>query len=154
MRLPQNTLPEDGLLFFYRITLWVERNSFRDTKLPNWKKIVKQLKRLRTRKPKQGEPFTAQAYPETDTLYVPTGYSGHQAIVQMRNVFCHDSLRYDKRTKQYSIALNKHVKIAGSFSRAAIEEFVSAFLSPSIDGQVSSPSKGVKAQSAKTNKKE
>lgn len=133
MSLSQDTLPEDGLLFFYRITLWVERNSFRDTKLPNWKKTVKQLTTLRTSKPKQGEPFMVPACPETDTLYVPTRYSGHQAIAQLRNVFCHDSLRYDKRTKQYSIAPNKHVKIAGSFSLAAIKEFVSAFLSPSIE---------------------
>lgn len=153
MRLPQNTLPEDGLLFFYRITLWVERNSFRGTKLPNWKKTVKQLKQLRTSKPKQGELFMVPAYPNTDTLYVPIGYSGYQAIAQLRNVFCHDSLRYDKRTNQYSIASNKHVKIAGSFSLAAIKEFVSAFLSPSMDVQGSPSAKGKKSQSAKMNQK-
>ncbi len=150
MRLPQNTLTEEGLLFFYRIILWVERNNNRHVKLPGWKDTIKRLKLLHINKPKQGTPFIKPTQLEKDTLYVPTAYSGYNVIKQLRNAFCHDSLRYDKRTNLYSIAPNKNVKIAGSFSLAAIEEFVTAFLSPSIDGNNSLSAKGEKTESAKS----
>ncbi len=142
MRLPQNTLPKDGLLLFYRITLWVERNNNRHVKLPGWKGTIKRLKLLHINKPKQGTPFIKPTQLEKDTLYVPTAYSGYNVIKQLRNAFCHDSLRYDKRTNLYSIAPNKNVKIAGSFSLAAIEEFVSAFLTPSIEKSAAILNKG------------
>lgn len=142
MRLPQNTLPEDGLLLFYRITLWVERNNNRHVKLPGWKDTIKRLKLLHINKPKQGTPFIKPTHLEKDTLYVPTGYSGYNVIKQLRNAFCHDSLRYDKRTNWYSIASNKNVRIAGSFSFAAIKEFVSAFLTPSIEKSAAILNKG------------
>lgn len=142
MRLPQNTLSEDGLLFFYRIILWVERNNNRHVKLPGWKDTIKRLKLLHINKPKQGTPFIKPTQLEKDTLYVPTGYSGYNVIKQLRNAFCHDSLRYDKRTNWYSIASNKNVRIAGSFSLAAIKEFVSAFLTPSIEKSAAILNKG------------
>lgn len=149
MRLPQNTLTEEGLLFFYRIILWVERNNNRHVKLSGWKDTIKRLKLLHINKPKQGTPFIKPTQLEKDTLYVPTAYSGYNVIKQLRNAFCHDSLRYDKRTNLYSIAPNKNVKIAGSSSLAAIEEFVSAFLTPSIENKNNHPQK-VETQSAKS----
>lgn len=149
MRLPQNTLPEDGLLLFYRITLWVERNNNRHVKLPGWKGTIKRLKLLHINKPKQGTPFIKPTHLEKDTLYVPTGYSGYNVIKQLRNAFCHDTLRYDKRTNQYSIVSNKNVKIAGSFSLAAIKEFVSAFLLSPGNAQETTPTKGENTQPGK-----
>lgn len=150
MRLPQNTLTEEGLLFFYRIILWVERNNNRHVKLPGWKDTIKRLKLLHINKPKQGTPFIKPTQLEKDTLYVPTAYSGYNVIKQLRNAFCHDSLRYDKRTNLYSIAPNKNVKIACSFSLAAIGEFVSAFLLSSGSAHGTMPTKGKKTQSARS----
>lgn len=127
--LPLNNIPEDGLRFFYGLSIWVEQYKKLKPHFINWQKGIRHLTKLTCIKPDRGEKIEVpQSFP-CDTLYVPASSSALDVFCQLRHSFCHNDLKYDEEIKQYRIELTDKVKITGLFSLDAIKEFVEAFLS-------------------------
>ena len=90
----------------------------------------KKLTLLNCNKPKKKEPLSVPDKLPENSLYVPTQSCGRNVIYQLRNAFCHGSLKFDDNSKQYQIEFYNKKHIAGSFSLEAIQEFVNIYLEP------------------------
>ncbi len=129
--IPLSRIPEDGLRFFHGLSNWVEQYKTSKSKphIMTWEDGQKVLTKLNCVKLKH--PIKLPNTLPCNTIYVPSFSSGFYVLSQLRHAFCHNDFVYDEAIGQYRIMLTNKVKIAGQFSLAAIEEFVSAFLSAS-----------------------
>lgn len=131
--IPISRIPEEGLRFFHGLSNWVEQYKTSKSKpyIMTWEDGRKVLTKLKCVKPEHNNSIELPGILPCNTIYVPSFSSGFYVLSQLRHAFCHNDLVYDEATGQYRITLTDKVKIAGQFSLAAIEEFVSAFLSAS-----------------------
>ena len=120
-KLPPNGLPAEGVLLFHRLTCWHQNNP--KTTLRRLGTRLKKLQLLKIVRPKIGEELTAPEELSPNTLYFPANNKGIKAVIRdIRNAFCHDSIRYDEESNQYIIRKNEKVKLDASFSLEAINE--------------------------------
>lgn len=127
--LPNCSIPEDGLNYFYSLLVWVEKSKKAKVHRVEWKKGQKDLTKLSCIKfPKVS--FKVPQEMEDNTLYIPLYSSGYYAICQLRHAFCHADMTYDTVSRQYEIHKTKKINVAGRFSLDAIKEFVSVYIQP------------------------
>lgn len=126
--LPLSNMSYEGLRFFHSLSNWVAQYKKPKPHLKEWKQGQKHLTKLKCIKPPQKKPANIPSELPENTLYVPTSSSGLTVIIQLRNAFCHNNIKYDETRNEFEIAKTKHVSIAGRFSLDAIIEFISVYL--------------------------
>lgn len=127
--IPLSNLPEDGLRFFHGLTNWIQQSKYNKPSVTKWRNGHKALSKLNCVKLSSKNSIPDITNIGDNTLYVPSYSHGLFVLCHIRNAFCHDDIKYDNTTGQYSIALTPNVKIAGRFSLESIKEFVDIFLS-------------------------
>lgn len=112
----ESNLPEEGLRFFYGLSNWVESVKGQKFHLIEWGDGQKKLTLLKCYKPKKKRPLSIPEELPKNSLYVPSWCSGRNVISQLRNAFCHGNLKFNDKSKQYSIEFLDKKHIAGKFS--------------------------------------
>lgn len=128
--LPHVSIPDEVLQLFYRITVWSEsdRISKSKIKLKGWKNAIKGQNIIKCIKFKEVSEIPHQSNIVNNTLYVPSYSSSRYVLRQLRNVYCHNALKYENQSNQIMITRNDHVKICGSLSIEALKELIEHLL--------------------------
>ena len=126
--IPISNFPKEDLRLFHGIANWVEESKNNKPKLISWRKGIQQVKNLSCQKPKQKEKLKIPEIIPDNTLFIPVYMGGKDVIKQIRHAFCHAALSYDENSKDYTIKVSPHIKIAGKFTVQAIKEFIGIFL--------------------------